>query len=58
MAELEEDIIKESEYTPYLWWMYIDRIFFLWGHKLKLKHKLKSFIDKINKVHPIIKYKA
>ena len=27
MAELEEKIIKESEYKPYLWWRYIDDIF-------------------------------
>ena len=23
MAEMEEEIIKESEYKPYLWWSYI-----------------------------------
>ena len=32
MAELEEKIIKESECKPYLWWRYIDDIFFLWEH--------------------------
>ena len=32
MAELEEEIIKESGYKPYLWWRYIDDIFFLWEH--------------------------
>ena len=32
MAELEEKIIKESEYKPYLWWRYIDDTFFLWEH--------------------------
>ena len=32
MAELEEEIIKESEYKPYLWWQYIDDIFSLWEH--------------------------
>ena len=29
MAELEEDIIKESEYIPHLWQRYKDYIFFL-----------------------------
>ena len=52
MAELEEEIIKESEYKPYLRWRYIDDIIFLW------ENKLKFFIDKINKVHPTIKFKA
>ena len=54
-AELEEKIIKESEYKPNLWWRYIDDIFFLWEHG---ENKLKSFIDKINKVHPTIKLTA
>ena len=30
MPELEEEIIKQSEYKPYLWWRYIDDMFFLW----------------------------
>ena len=28
MAELEEEVIKESEYKPYRRWMYMDDIFF------------------------------
>ena len=55
MAELEEEIIKESEYKPDLWWRYIDDIFFLWEHG---ENKLKSFIDKINKAYPTIKFTA
>ena len=55
MAELEEEIVKESECKPYLWWRYIDDIFFLWEHG---ENKLKSFIDKINKAHPTIKFTA
>ena len=55
MAELEEKIIKESEYKPYLWWRHIDDIFFLWQHG---ENKLKSFIDKINKVHPTNNFPA
>ena len=55
MEELEKSIIKESQYKSYLWRRYIDDIFFLWEHG---ENKLKSFIDKINKVHPTIKYTA
>ena len=55
MTELEEDIIKESEYKPYLWWSYIDDIFFLWEHG---DNKLKSFNDKINKMYLTIKFTA
>ena len=32
MAELEEKILSEIEPKPYLWWRYIDGIFFLWEH--------------------------
>ena len=55
MAEIEEKITKESEYKQYLQWRYIDNTFFLWEHG---ENKLKSFIDKINKVHPNIKFTA
>ena len=52
MAELEEEIMEESEYKPYFWWRYNDDIIFSW------ENKLKFFIDKINKVHPSIKFTA
>ena len=29
MAELEEEILRKAEFKPYLWWRYIDDIFFL-----------------------------
>ena len=32
MAELQEEILSEIKLTPYLWWRYIDDIFFLWKH--------------------------
>ena len=53
MAELEEKIIKESEYKPYLWWRYSDDIFSLWKHG---ENKLKPLLDKINELHPTIKF--
>ena len=55
MAELEEEILRKAEFKPYLWWRYIDDIFFLWEHG---EEKLKSFIDNINKMHPTIKFTA
>ena len=53
MAELEEEILGKAEFKSYLWWRYIDDIFFLWEHG---EEKLKSFIDNINKMHPTIKF--
>ena len=47
MAELEEKNPGKAEFKLYLWWSYIDDIFFLWEHG---EEKLKSFIDKINKM--------
>ena len=55
MAELEEEILRKAKFKPYLWWRYIDEIFFLWEHG---EEKLKSFIDKINKMHPTTKFTA
>ena len=55
MTELKEEILQKEEFKPYLWWRYIDDIFFLWEHG---EEKLKSFIDNINKMHPTIKFMA
>ena len=55
MTELEEHIIKQSKYKSYLWWRYIDDIFFLWEHG---ENKLKLFIDKIKKALTTIKFTA
>ena len=51
----KEEILQKEEFKPYLWWRYIDYIFFLWEHG---EEKLKSFIDNINKMHPTIKFMA
>ena len=32
MVELEEEILREVELKLYLWWRYIDDIFFIWEH--------------------------
>ena len=52
MAKLEEAIIRKAEFRPYLWWRYIDAIFFFWGQE---EEKLRSFMNNINKIHPTIK---
>ena len=55
MVELEEEILRKAEFKPYLWWRYIDDIFFLWEHG---EEKLKSFIGNINKMHRTVKFTA
>ena len=55
MAELEEEILRKAEFKPYLWWRYIDDIFFLLEPG---ENKLKSLIDNINNMHPTLKFTA
>ena len=55
MAELEEEILKEVELRPYLWWRYIDDIFFIWELG---EEKLKYLIGVLNKKYPTIKVTA
>ena len=55
MAELEQEILREVELKPYLWWRYIDDVFFIWEHG---EEKLKEFINVLNKKHPTIKFIA
>ena len=55
MAELEEEILREVELKPYLWWWYIDDIFFVWEHG---EERLKEFIDVLNKNYATIKFTA
>ena len=53
MAELEEEVLSEIELKSYLWWRYIDDIFFLWEHEEK---KLREFIEHLNEKHPTTKF--
>ena len=55
MAELEEEIINESEYKHHLRWRDTDDIFFLWERG---ENKSKSFNEKTNKMHLTIKFTA
>ena len=31
-SSLFDAILKEADFKPYLWWRYINDIFFLWKH--------------------------
>ena len=55
MAELEEKILERLDNKPYLWWRYIDDIFFIWEHG---EEKLRDFVQTLNEVHPTIKFTA
>ena len=55
MAELEEKIIEKVDNKPYLWWRYIDDIFFMWELG---EEKLRNFVETLNEIHPTIKFTA
>ena len=55
IVELEEEILQKAEFKLYLWWWYIDDIFFLWEHG---EEKLKPSIDNTNKMHLTMKFTA
>ena len=55
MAELEEKILEIVDNKPYLWWRYIDDIFFIWEHG---EEKLRNFVKTLNEIHPTIKFTA
>ena len=55
MAGLEEEILREIELQPCLWWRYIDDIFLLWEHR---EEKRKEFIEHLNEKHPTKKFTA
>ena len=55
MAELEGKILEINDNKPYLWWRYIDDIFFIWEHG---EEKLRSLVETLNEIHPTIKCTA
>ena len=51
MDKLETDLLNTQEYLPFVWYRYIDDIFFIWTHE---EEKLKFFLDDLNKYNPNI----
>ena len=52
MSSLEEDIMSRCEVRPWVWYRYIDDVFFIWTHG---EEKLSSFVEYMNSYHQIIK---
>ena len=55
MANLEELLLSAIDLKPYIWSTYIDDIFLIWEHG---EESLKLFLEKINSIHPTIKFTA
>ena len=55
LAALEEKLLEESPHKPWLWWRYIDDVFFVW---LYGEEKLLEFMNYLNGAHHSIKFTA
>ena len=55
MADLEKRLLSDVDLKLYIWWRYIDDIFLIWEHD---EESLKLSLEKINKIHPTIKFTA
>ena len=55
MSSLEEEMMSSFEVRPWVWYRYIDDIFFIWTHG---EEKLSSFVDHMNSYHQTIKFTA
>ena len=53
MADLEKRLLSDIDLKPYIWWRNIDDIFLIWEHS---EQSLKLFLEKINSIHPTIKF--
>ena len=55
MAKLKSKILEIVDNKPYLWWRYIDDIFFIWEHG---EEKFRDFVQTLSEIHPTIKFTA
>ena len=55
MADLEKRLLSDIDLKPYIWWRYIDDIVLIWEHGEEF---LKLFLERINSIHPTIKFTA
>ena len=53
MTKLEQQMLDSAPCRPWIWWRYIDDIFFIWTRE---EDSLLTFIDHINSFHRTIKF--
>ena len=53
MGDLEERMLSEAPCRPWIWWRYIDDVFFIWTRD---GSSLNAFFDHINSFHRTIKF--
>ena len=50
IGDLEERILQNCSFKPFVWWRYLDDIFLLW------QHGKEKFLDILNSYHLSIKF--
>ena len=53
MYVLETKMLQECDWKPWIWWRFLDDIFFIWLHG---EQRLREFLNCINSYHNTIKY--
>ena len=53
MSRLEDQMLNSAPCRPWVWWRYIDDVFFIWTRE---EDSLHTFIDHINSFHRTIKF--
>ena len=53
LDDFEKDAIDGFHLKPWVWWRYIDDVFFIWDHD---EESLKEFLAYLNTLHPNIKF--
>ena len=53
IADPKQRLLSYVDVKPHIWWRYIDEMYLIWEHG---EEYLKLFLEKINKIHPAIKF--
>ena len=53
MTQLEQRILDSAPCRPWIWWRYIDDVFFIWTRE---EESLHTFINHLNSFHSTIKF--
>ena len=52
MDNIEREFLKSEKIQPWIWFRYIDHIFFIWAVREK---ELDEFLNRLNSFHPNFK---
>ena len=55
LDDFEKSAIDGFDLKPWVWWRYIDDVFFIWEHG---EESLNEFLSYLNTLHPTIKFES